>query len=315
MEFSPTLQDFVLNLIYDPGASSAFELDPHGTLEAAGLGDITAADVQDVLPLVLDYAPLGAVPTAGLSPVDDVTTGVAHLDVVGAVAQLQAITTQVGDGVYSHATTDLNVAAAGAMTADHLVSGVVSAGVSVTGGLDAGGLSLGGLGLGGLGLGGLDAGGLSLGGLGAGGPDVGGLDLSHDPAAGLDSAVHTPVEQTVADVSYSADSVISHAAVTGTLDATVNAATGLTGSLGIDAGGLDVSGVHEATSSLAGDLSGVHHTVGGLLPDGTVDSATGVIDHHVSSVSGLVDGVTHPAAEPAPEAGHDLLGGLTGLHF
>ena len=35
MEFSPTLQDFVLNLIYDPGARSAFELDPHGTLEAA----------------------------------------------------------------------------------------------------------------------------------------------------------------------------------------------------------------------------------------------------------------------------------------
>ena len=291
MEFSPTLQDFVLNLIYDPGARSAFELDPHGTLEAAGLGDVTAADVQDVLPLVLDYAPLGAVQApAGLSPVDDVTTGVAHLDVVGAVAQLQAITAQVGDGVYSHATSDLNVAAAGAMTADHLVSGVVTAGVSLTGGLDISGLGL----------------------------DVGGLDLSHDPAAGLDSAVHTPVEHTNADVSYSAagsDSVISHAGVTGTLDATINAATGLTGSLGVDTGGLDVAGVHEATSSLAGDLSGVHHTVGGLLPDGTVDNATGVIDHHVSSVTGLVDGVTHPAAEPAPEAGHDLLGGLTGLHF
>ena len=280
MEFSPTLQDFVLNLIYDPGARSAFELDPHGTLEAAGLGDVTAADVQDVLPLVLDYAPLGAVHApAGLSPVDDVTTGVAHLDVVGAVAQLQAITAQVGGGVYSHATSDLNIAAAGAMTADHLVSGVVGTGVGITGG----------------------------------------LDLSHDPAAGLDAVVNTTVDtavgHTTADVSYGADSVISHAAVTGTLDGTVNAATGLTGSLGIDAGGLDVSGVHEATSSLAGDLPGVSHAVGGLLPDGTVDGGTGVLDHHVSSVTGLIDGVTHPAAEPAPEAGHDLLGGLTGLHF
>ena len=280
MEFSPTLQDFVLNLIYDPGARSAFELDPHGTLEAAGLGDITAADVQDVLPLVLDYAPLGAVPaTAGLSPVDDVTTGVAHLDVVGAVAQLQAITAQVGDGVYSHATSDLNLAAAGAMTADHLVSGVVTTGVSLTGG----------------------------------------LDLSHDPAAGIDAVVNTTVDTTVghtaADVTYSTDNVISHAAVTGTLDATVNATTGLTGSLGIDAGGLDVPGVHEATSSLAGDLSGVHHAAAGLLPDGTVDGATGVLDHHIPSVSGLLGGVTHPAADPAPEAGHDLLGGLTGLHF
>ena len=319
MEFSPTLQDFVLNLIYDPGARSAFELDPHGTLEAAGLGDVTAADVQDVLPLVLDYAPLGTVqaPT-GLSPVDDVTTGVAHLDVVGAVAQLQAITAQVGDGVYSHATSDLNVAAAGAMTADHLFSGVASTGVSMTGGLDVGGLGVGGLGVGGLGGGGLDVGGLG----------VGGLDLSHDPAAGLDSVVHTPVEQTVTDVLYSADSALPHAGVTGTLDATVNTATGLTGSLGIDAGGLDVSGVHGATSSVAGDLSGVDHAVDGLLPDGTVggaiggtvggtvDGTTGVIDHHVSGVTGLIDGVTHPAAtEPAPDAGHDLLGGLTGLHF
>jgi hypothetical protein len=223
--------------------------------------------------------------------VDDVTTGVAHLDVVGAVTQLQAITAQIGDGVYSHATSDLNIAAAGAMTADHLVSGVVSTGVGVTGGLDLNGL-----------------GGLDLGGSG------GGLDLSHDPAAGLDSAVHTPLEQTTADVSYSAGNVVSHTALTGTLDATVNAATGLTGSFGIDVGGLDVAGLHEATSSVAGDLSGVDHTVGGLLPDGTADSATGVIDHHVSSVTGLIDGVTHPAPEPAPEAGHDLLGGL-GLHF
>ncbi|MFF5291976.1 IniB N-terminal domain-containing protein [Paractinoplanes globisporus] len=283
MEFSPTLQDFVLNLIYDPGARSAFELDPHGTLEAAGLGDVTAADVRDVLPLVLDNAPDAVHAPAGLSPVDDVTAGVAHLDVVGAVSQLQAITAQVGGGLYSHATSDLNIAAAGTMTADHLVSGVVSAGVGMTGGLDLNGL--------------------------------GGLDLSHDPAAGLDSAVHTPLEHTNADVSYGVDGLDSHAALTGTLDTTVNATTGLTGSLGIDAGGLDVSGLHEATSSVAGDLSGVDHTVGGLLPDGTVDSATGVIDHHVSSVTGLLDGVTHPAPEPATEAGHDVLGGLTGLHF
>jgi hypothetical protein len=279
MEFSPTLQDFVLNLIYDPDARSAFELDPHGALDAAGLGDITTADVQDVLPLVLDNAPLAAVHApAGLSPVDDVTTGVAHLDVVGAVSQLQAITAQVGGGVYSHATGDLNVAAAG----------VVSTGLSVTGAFDPGVL---------------------------GGLNTGGLDLSHDPAAGLDSAVHAPVEHTVTDVTYGADSVLTHAGVTGTLDTTVNATTGVTGSLGIDSGGLDVSGVHEATSSLAGHLAGVDHTVGGLLPDGTVDSATGVVDHQVASVTGLLGGATHPAAEPAPEAGHDLLGGLTGLHF
>ncbi|WP_433363536.1 IniB N-terminal domain-containing protein [Actinoplanes sp. CA-142083] len=280
MDSSPTLQDFVLNLIYDPGARSAFELDPHGTLEAAGLGDITAADVQDVLPLVLDYAPLSNVPAqAGLAQVDEVTTGVAHLDVAGAVAHLQSITAQVGGSTYSHAA-DLNVAAATTVTADHLLSTV-----DVTGG----------------------------------------LGLIHDPAAGLDATVVTTVDHTTADVAYSAESVVSHAAVTGTLDATVNTATGVTG-------GLDVAGVHEATSSLAGSLTGdlggtisgtvggVDHTVGGLLPDGTVDGvlgdATGVIDHHVSGVTGLVDGLTHPtppAPEPVePDAGHGLLGGL---HF
>jgi len=285
MEFSPTLQDFVLNLIYDPGARSAFELDPHGTLEAAGLSDITAADVQDVLPLVLDYAPLGTVPaTAGLSQVDEVTTGVAHLDVAGAVAHLQSITTQVGSGAYS----DLGVAAAGTMTADHLVSGVVNTGLSVTGG----------------------------------------LDLSHDPAAGLDAVTHVPVAQ--------------HAAVAGTLDTTITTATDLTGSLGVDTGSLDVSGVHEATSSVTGSLGGlgggvdgtlhgVDHAIGGLLPDGSVTGGvTGdlhgalhggvdgggldsTIDHHLSTVTGLTDGLTHPAApEPTePDAGH----GLLGLHF
>jgi hypothetical protein len=249
MEFSPTLQDFVLNLIYDPGARSAFELDPHGTLEAAGLSDITAADVQDVLPLVLDYAPLGTVPaTAGLSQVDEVTTGVAHLDVAGAVAHLQSITTQVGSGAYS----DLGVAAAGTMTADHLVSGVVNTGLSVTGG----------------------------------------LDLSHDPAAGLDAVAHAPVAQ--------------HAAVAGTLDTTITTATDLSGSHAIGgllpdgslAGGVDGSGLHD----------GVLH--GGGLHDGGLD---GTIDHHLSTVTGLADGLTHPAApEPTePDAGH----GLLGLHF
>jgi hypothetical protein len=56
MDSSPTLQDFVLNLIYDPGARSAFELDPHGTLEAAGLGDdidvCARESLLDVVPRV-----------------------------------------------------------------------------------------------------------------------------------------------------------------------------------------------------------------------------------------------------------------------
>ncbi len=93
MDSFPTLQEFVLNLIYDPSARSAFELDPESALHAAGLGDITAADVQQVIPLVVDSAPVTGL--HGLTGADDLTTGVANLDVAGAVSHLQAITAQV----------------------------------------------------------------------------------------------------------------------------------------------------------------------------------------------------------------------------
>ncbi|MEV6304111.1 IniB N-terminal domain-containing protein [Actinoplanes sp. NPDC051861] len=296
MDSSPTLQDFILNLIYDPDARSAFEIDPHGTLDAAGLGDVTAADVQDVLPLVLDYAPLGNTQALnGLAPVDDLTTGVAHLDVAGAVAHLQAITAQVG-GLPSHTVGDLNIAAAGAITvtADHLVSGVLNTSTDL----------------------------LSHTEVGAGaGVGVGGLDLTHDPAANLDATVSATVHQAGADVAYSSEAVIAGTGVTGTLDTTVNAltgvtgtldatvgtVTGVTGSLGVGIDDLDVSGVQEATSSIVGSV----HT-GGLLPDGNVvEGATSTIDHTVSGVTGLVGG----SSEAAPETDHGLLGGLTGLHF
>ena len=95
MESSPTLQDFVLNLIYDPVARDAFEVDPHGTLQEAGLGDVTAADVQDVLPLVLDFAPLRGLSSIDSVPsVDSLTTGVGNLvdaDVAKESANLQAL--------------------------------------------------------------------------------------------------------------------------------------------------------------------------------------------------------------------------------
>ncbi|GAB2815696.1 IniB N-terminal domain-containing protein [Lentzea nigeriaca] len=51
-----TLHDFTLSLLTDLDAREAFQQDPLGCLEAAGLSDITAADVQDILPLVLDAA-------------------------------------------------------------------------------------------------------------------------------------------------------------------------------------------------------------------------------------------------------------------
>ncbi|SDP71194.1 IniB N-terminal domain-containing protein [Lentzea jiangxiensis] len=51
-----TLHDFTLTLLGDLDAREAFQLDPEGCLEAAGLGDISPVDVQEILPLVLDSA-------------------------------------------------------------------------------------------------------------------------------------------------------------------------------------------------------------------------------------------------------------------
>lgn len=51
------LQDFVLNLLNDEGARSAYAADPMGALADAGLGDLTPQDVQEVIPLVTDAIP------------------------------------------------------------------------------------------------------------------------------------------------------------------------------------------------------------------------------------------------------------------
>ncbi|WNV85502.1 IniB N-terminal domain-containing protein [Umezawaea sp. Da 62-37] len=53
-----TLQDFASHLLNDSQALSAFQTDPEGVLQTAGLGDVSALDVQEILPLVLDHSPV-----------------------------------------------------------------------------------------------------------------------------------------------------------------------------------------------------------------------------------------------------------------
>ncbi|MGA8047774.1 MAG: IniB N-terminal domain-containing protein [Dermatophilaceae bacterium] len=48
------LIEFILSLLGDPDAAAAFAEDPEGSFEAAGLGDICAADVRSVAPVVID---------------------------------------------------------------------------------------------------------------------------------------------------------------------------------------------------------------------------------------------------------------------
>lgn len=103
MESVSTLHDFVLNLLSDPTALTAFAADPQAVLSQVGLSDITPADVNSALPMVIDYAPSHLVPALeaaqSLLPVDGLSDGPA-----GAIAHLTALTSTVSD-----TTTWLNV--------------------------------------------------------------------------------------------------------------------------------------------------------------------------------------------------------------
>jgi hypothetical protein len=257
---SPTLQDFVLNLIYDPAARSAFELDPEATLRHAGLDDITATDVQQVLPLVIDSAPVAGL--TGPDGVDDLTTGVASLDVAGAVAQLQAIAAQVAphDAVEVNATSSVNVTVLG-LEADGLAQ------VSVLpGALD----------------------------LGAGSTlTVGGLSADNDPALDVDSAVtvtgpaaEVPSVYGVQPYSTGLGDAGLNDSLGGVLDTVTNVPS-LVEPAG--SGLLDVPGVHEATSSI-GSL--IQPDLGAVTSIDAVDGLGGTVTGTVSGVGDTLHGVT-----------------------
>jgi hypothetical protein len=278
MDSSPTLHDFVLNLLCDATARSAFELDPEGALEAAGLGDITAADVQEVIPLVVDYAPVQGIPA--LVPTDQLTTGLTEVDVAGAVRHLQAVTQQLAVAVPQPAA-DVNAAAASAVTVG---------GADLLTDLPVTGLGLDGLGLDGLGLGGLP----SLPGVPTSPVGVGtdtGLWVDSDPAAGVDADLVTPVGATVGGTVTGAvsgtDQIVGDVALGGTfgtLDVAVNAVTGVAPDGLLDPLADDAA-ILPSTSSVVGSVVRPDGALGGVT-DGAVD-----VDGTLHGVGNTVTGV------------------------
>ena len=296
MYSSPTLQDFVLNLIYDPAARSAFEVDPESALHAAGLGDITAADVQQVIPLVVDSAPVAGL--QGLAGLDDLTTGLANLDVAGAVSQLQAITSQVA------------ITPAGLVNeVNNTVGSVNAAVVSVAGDNVLSGSVLSGNTLGVAGLGGLTSS-IPVG--------LGGVSAGNDPALNLDHGVVPSVEHTVTDVAPTVDHVVPgiDAGTSGLLDGSLDTVANLPASLPLDhTPNLDVPGVGAATSSIG---SVVQPDLGHVLSHDPVNDLHNTVSSVASTghdvTSGLLHGVTHSDtttdSDAGPDSSHDLLGGL-----
>jgi hypothetical protein len=85
-----TLHDFVLNLLTDDAARSAFAADPTAALESAGLSDVTPQDIQEVAPLVADYAPAPAA-DALESVLSSLPAGAGASELQNAIAQLTAV--------------------------------------------------------------------------------------------------------------------------------------------------------------------------------------------------------------------------------
>lgn len=83
-----TLHEFAMNLLNDPQALADFNADPQGVLNAVGLGDVTAADVQEILPLVMDTVPAAVTGTLGSLTSGDLTgtldNTVSHVSAAGA---------------------------------------------------------------------------------------------------------------------------------------------------------------------------------------------------------------------------------------
>jgi len=280
MDSSATLHDFVLNLIYDADARAAFESDPEGALHAAGLSDVTAADVQQVIPLVVDYVPMsGITSVTGADGVPDLPTGIADLDVAGAAAQLQSITSQLTAGSPS---VELSLANAGAVmvTSDGAFPGVPAVGVGFEN------------------IGAVQSTSDSL------------LSVTHDPGLGLDAGL-TTVTGTASTTVTGADGLVAHTGVDlgATLDGTAHIVTDVSTSVNLqNTLNLDEAGLHPAVSSVLGSATG----------SGSLDAVSSEAGHlhgalgDVNDVTSTVTGLTHHSA---PDAVHDPLGSITDLHF
>ncbi|MFJ6669891.1 IniB N-terminal domain-containing protein [Actinosynnema sp. NPDC091369] len=276
-----TLHDFVLDLLSDPTALADFQADAEGTLARAGLSDISALDVQEVIPLVLDYVPTGSLPALDGSLVEDLPLDLVDAGQAGAIFRLKAVTDQLAVSGATGAG-DVKAAVAGTLSAD-------ADGLSVFGGVSSWDL-----------LDGAASAELSV---------EGDFSAVGDVTDTLDGTLHTATGQ-VGDLTGTA---------TGTLDGAAATAGGVTGMVP-DADGLtstafgtldtlngvvsDVTG--GLTSSLPvgglGDVAGLDHVTGLGDALGVSGSAHGSADFDTHGAAPLSD-VTGTVAHVADTAG------------
>ncbi|ROP38674.1 IniB N-terminal domain-containing protein [Saccharothrix texasensis] len=268
-----TLHDFVLDLLSDPTALADFQADAEGTLARAGLSDISALDVQEVIPLVLDYVPTGGLPALDGSLLEDLPLDLVDAGQAGAIFQLKAVTDQLAVSGATGAG-DVKAAVAGTLSAD-------ADGLSVFGGVSSWDL--------------LD---------GAASAELkieGDFSAVGDVTDTLDGTLHTATGQ-VSDLTGTA---------TGTLEGAVATAGGVTGSLP-GAEGL-TSTAFGAVDTLNGVIGNVTGGLTSSLPVGDLGNVVGLGDvaglgDTLGGVSGAADFDTHGAAPLS-----DVTGAVTGV--
>lgn len=276
-----TLHDFVLSLLSDPALKTAFANDAQGTLEQAGLADITAVDVQEVIPLVLDLVPA----VDGLPTIESLDLNLPADDLLaegplGAISQLQAVASQLTSSGVS--LSDLHTSSAGVLAAD------------------ADGLNL-------L-IGNNTLGDVTSAGLGLGGD----FSVVGDVTSVLDQTT-SPLTGTVLDVADTATATVDAPleGVTSTVpavDGVLGELTGVTGLAhdalgvlggsdvllgGLHAGGIDTLSTGNVAVHSTETVADVHSTVTGVVGTAT-GTATGLVgDAGVGNVLGTVSDVTH----------------------
>jgi hypothetical protein len=103
------LLEFILDLLRNPEAAADFRADPQAALTAAGLDDVCPADVRGLIPVLEDYAPVGA-GVAGLAHTSPAATAAAAPQVLRQptlVSPAAAVPTAVSPAVTLPASDDV----------------------------------------------------------------------------------------------------------------------------------------------------------------------------------------------------------------
>ncbi|SDQ98383.1 IniB N-terminal domain-containing protein [Actinopolyspora saharensis] len=280
----PTLQEFLTRLVGNPETRSAFDADPRGTLDNAGLGELSATQVLHASSLMLDYAPADVVTeydrTAQPS-IDTFTASTQHV----AINQLEPGQNNEQQEATETMSSDNSPAANFSSEGDVDKAMEQSQGGSVENNVDVENQDSQNL--------------VNV-------HDVAsGNDVANSAVGSVDSTVDTAgdtVNGTVSTVGDTVNNTVDGAlgTVNGTVDTGVDVAAG--------AGGAALGTVN---STLDDATSTVDTTAGNVTDGSTLEGATGAVDNTLDGATGAVGGVAGGAVGGVVNEAEGVVGGAT----